>query len=67
MKYYAGAFGDVAGFPAWLARTGYTGEDGFEVFCRPGDAPAIWAALSAAGAAGRPGPGRPGRPRYAPA
>jgi aminomethyltransferase len=50
MKYYAGAFGDVAGFPAWVARTGYTGEDGFEVFCRPGDAPGVWAALSAAGA-----------------
>jgi aminomethyltransferase len=50
MKYYAGAFGDVAGFTAWVARTGYTGEDGFEVFCRPADAPAIWEALSAAGA-----------------
>jgi aminomethyltransferase len=50
MKYYAGAFGEVAGFPAWVARTGYTGEDGFEVFCRPGDAPAIWAAFSSAGA-----------------
>ena len=34
MKYYAGAFGEVAGRPAWVARTGYTGEDGFEVFCR---------------------------------
>ena len=33
MRYYAGAFGDAAGFPAWVARTGYTGEDGFEVFC----------------------------------
>ena len=64
MKYYAGASGDVAGFPAFLARTGYTGEDGFEVFCRPGGCPAIWAALSSP-APGRPGPGRPGRPRYA--
>ena len=50
MKYYAGAFGDVAGFPAWVARTGYTGEDGFEVFCRPSDAVGVWEALSAAGA-----------------
>jgi aminomethyltransferase len=50
MRYYAGAFGDVAGFPAWVARTGYTGEDGFEVFGRPGDAPAVWAALASAGA-----------------
>ncbi len=38
MKYYAGAFGEVAGRNAWVARTGYTGEDGFEVFCRPEDA-----------------------------
>jgi aminomethyltransferase len=49
IRYYAGAFGDVAGRPAWVARTGYTGEDGFEVFCRPEDAPAVWDALMAAG------------------
>src|SRR6266700_1751581 len=49
IRYYAGAFGAVAGHRAWVARTGYTGEDGFEVFCRPEDAPAIWEALSAAG------------------
>src|SRR5436305_2048507 len=49
IRYYAGAFGAVAGHRAWVARTGYTGEDGFEVFCRHQDAPAIWAALSAAG------------------
>jgi aminomethyltransferase len=49
MKYYAGAFGSVAGRRAWVARTGYTGEDGFEVFCRPEDAPHIWDALAAAG------------------
>jgi aminomethyltransferase len=50
MKYYAGAFGDVAGRPAWVARTGYTGEDGFEIFCRPSDAEPVWDALMAAGA-----------------
>jgi aminomethyltransferase len=49
MKYYSGAFGDVAGHPAWVARTGYTGEDGFEVFGRPADAVRVWDALSAAG------------------
>src|SRR5437588_81349 len=49
IRYYAGAFGAVAGHRAWVARTGYTGEDGFEVFCRHQDAPAIWEALSAAG------------------
>jgi len=51
VKYYAGAFGEVAGAPAWVARTGYTGEDGFEVFCRPADAVGVWEALSAAGSA----------------
>jgi aminomethyltransferase len=50
LKYYSGAFGQVAGAPAWVARTGYTGEDGFEVYCRPADAVAVWAALAAAGA-----------------
>src|SRR5579863_6386888 len=50
MKYYIGAYGQVAGFPAWVARTGYTGEDGFEVFCRPADAVAVWDALASAGA-----------------
>src|ERR1700749_4810362 len=49
IRYYAGAFGEVAGRRAWVARTGYTGEDGFEVFCRPEDAVPIWAALTAAG------------------
>src|SRR5690348_11558029 len=49
MKYYAGAFGSVAGRRAWVARTGYTGEDGFEVFCRPEDAVPVWDLLTAAG------------------
>jgi aminomethyltransferase len=39
----------VAGRPAWIARTGYTGEDGFELFCRPGDARALAIALLDAG------------------
>jgi aminomethyltransferase len=50
MKYYAGAFGSVAGASAWVARTGYTGEDGFEVFCRAADAVAVWDAVFASGA-----------------
>lgn len=36
--------------PVRLARTGYTGEDGFEVFARPEDAVAVWTALTDAGA-----------------
>jgi aminomethyltransferase len=38
----------VAGKPAWIARTGYMGEDGFEVFCSAEDAPALWDTLVAA-------------------
>lgn len=49
MRYYAGASGTVAGRRAWVARTGYTGEDGFEIFCAAGDAQRVWAALSEAG------------------
>ncbi len=33
---------DVAGVRSWVARTGYTGEDGFEVFCAAGDARRLW-------------------------
>ena len=33
-----------------LARTGYTGEDGFEIFCRPDDALQVWNTLVKAGA-----------------
>ena len=50
VKYYAGHRGTVAGHPVLLARTGYTGEDGFELFTRPADAEAVWAALTEAGA-----------------
>jgi aminomethyltransferase len=40
----------VAGRPVWIARTGYTGEDGFEIFCAAGDAPSLWGALLEAAA-----------------
>jgi aminomethyltransferase len=50
VKYYAGHRGTVAGHAALLARTGYTGEDGFELFVAPGDAEALWQALTEAGA-----------------
>jgi len=48
LRYYAGAYGEVAGCPAWVARTGYTGEDGFEIFCAPGDCERVWIALTQA-------------------
>ncbi|WP_055529961.1 glycine cleavage system aminomethyltransferase GcvT [Streptomyces graminilatus] len=50
LKYYAGLPGTVAGVPALIARTGYTGEDGFELFVAPGDAEKVWQALTDAGA-----------------
>ncbi len=40
----------VARVPCTLSRTGYTGEDGFELACAPGDAGALWDALLGAGA-----------------
>lgn len=49
LKYYASYQALVAGRNVLLARTGYTGEDGFEIFAAPDDAPALWAALTEAG------------------
>ncbi|WP_406342340.1 glycine cleavage system aminomethyltransferase GcvT [Streptomyces sp. NBC_00648] len=49
LKYYAGLPGTVAGVPALIARTGYTGEDGFELFVAPADAEQLWRALTDAG------------------
>src|SRR6185436_11505023 len=51
LKYYAIAEGDVAGIPALVARTGYTGEDGFEVFVDTSRAVELWDAFMAAGKA----------------
>ncbi|MER5392076.1 glycine cleavage system aminomethyltransferase GcvT [Saccharopolyspora sp. NPDC002686] len=50
VKYYAGYRAQVAGKDVLLARTGYTGEDGFELFTAPGDAEAVWQALTESGA-----------------
>ncbi|AQY01057.1 MULTISPECIES: glycine cleavage system aminomethyltransferase GcvT [Microbacterium] len=48
-KYYAWADAMFLGAPLLLARTGYTGEDGFELLVRVADAPALWDALTEAG------------------
>ncbi|MEV7475868.1 glycine cleavage system aminomethyltransferase GcvT [Pseudarthrobacter oxydans] len=51
LKYYAAVevpfLVGGAGQELLLARTGYTGEDGFEIFVANGDAPALWQALAA--------------------
>jgi len=49
LRYYAIAEGQVAGVPAMVARTGYTGEDGFEIFVEWKQGPAVWEALAEAG------------------
>jgi len=48
---FAFADGDVAGRPAMIAHTGYTGEDGWELYGAPSDARALWDALLEAGQA----------------
>lgn len=50
VRYYAIQPAEVADRDVLLARTGYTGEDGFEIFAAPGDAEDLWAELSEAGA-----------------
>src|SRR5262245_35572805 len=42
VRYYHFAEGLVAGLPATVARTGYTGEDGFEIFVASEAAPDLW-------------------------
>jgi len=49
LRYYAIAEGQVAGIPALVARTGYTGEDGFEVFVDTESAGRLWDAMMASG------------------
>jgi aminomethyltransferase len=49
--YYRFVRGKVAGCEALVSRTGYTGEDGFELYLDQGDAPAVWERLFAEGRA----------------
>jgi len=49
--YYHFDTGRVAGADCFISRTGYTGEDGFELYFRPQHADAVWAALVGAGRA----------------
>ncbi|MHB8509666.1 MAG: glycine cleavage system aminomethyltransferase GcvT [Candidatus Dormibacteria bacterium] len=49
IPYYHFAMGTVAGVPARISRTGYTGEDGFELFVPWGEAVGLWQALLEAG------------------
>jgi aminomethyltransferase len=49
MKYYRVAEGSYRGDPLLVARTGYTGEDGFELYVGDAHAEELWTALTAAG------------------
>jgi glycine cleavage system T protein (aminomethyltransferase) len=49
IKYYWFAHGEVANVRVTISRTGYTGEDGFEIFVPPQSADRVWLALVDAG------------------
>jgi aminomethyltransferase len=49
IKYYWFTHGEVASVRATISRTGYTGEDGFEIFVPPQSADRVWQALIEAG------------------
>ena len=49
VRYYRFATGEVAGVRSTISRTGYTGEDGFEIFAAPQAAEKLWTALMSAG------------------
>jgi aminomethyltransferase len=49
IKYYWFTTGEIAGVRGTISRTGYTGEDGFEVFVPPAAAEAVWDAMLQAG------------------
>ena len=51
LKSFHFAFADVASTRCLVARTGYTGEDGFELYCDSGNAEPLWSALLECGAA----------------
>jgi aminomethyltransferase len=54
IKYYHFAQGAVDGIGAIVSRTGYTGEDGFEVYAAAGSAEQLWNKVLDAGNAGSP-------------
>ncbi len=56
LKYYYWTIGRVADQPVEISRTGYTGEDGFEIYARQQSIGALWAAVLEAGRSGGLGP-----------
>ena len=64
IKYYWFTDGEVAGTPARIAHTGYTGEDGFEIYVPPADAERMWQLVHGRGRRIRHQALRPGRAQY---
>jgi aminomethyltransferase len=48
-RFLVGRIGEAQGTPIVVSRTGYTGELGYEIFCHPSDAAAVWDAVWEAG------------------
>ena len=51
IDYYTFRPGTVAGVDCFISRTGYTGEDGFELYCRTADTEQLWRGLTGEGKA----------------
>lgn len=49
IPYFCFDFAEIAGTEMMVSRTGYTGEDGVELYLLPADAPALWNAIMDAG------------------
>ena len=49
IRYYWFTRGEVLGMPGWIARTGYTGEDGFELYIPANETERLWNTLLEAG------------------
>jgi aminomethyltransferase len=49
LKWFRFTVGRIVGLPVLISRTGYTGELGYEIWCHPKHAPAIWDAVWSAG------------------
>ncbi|HEY0545956.1 MAG TPA: glycine cleavage system aminomethyltransferase GcvT [Pyrinomonadaceae bacterium] len=54
IKYYHFSEGEVDGVPAIISRTGYTGEDGFEIYAAPDKTEQLWNKFLDAGKQGAP-------------
>ena len=65
IRYYHFMFGKVSGVDCLIARTGYTGEDGFEIYFDPEHSEKLWNDLMDAGESARHDSLRPGRAQHA--